>query len=146
MANPNVLFLCTGNSCRSQIAESLLRQRAADRFNVYSAGTAPKPIHPLTIQVLEECGIDTSTLRSKDTSEFFGRLMPHHLIIVCASAESHCPRIFPGMVHRQFWPFEDPLAFQGREEKQLAKFREVRDQIDERIQQWLKTLTTSTET
>ncbi len=134
---PNILFLCTGNSCRSQMGEALLRHRASDRFDAYSAGTQPKGIHPLTIRVLEEQGIDTSQLRSKDITEFLGKLPVHHLILVCDNAERSCPSIFPGILDRQFWPFDDPPAFQGTDEETLQKFREVRDQIDERIQRWL---------
>jgi arsenate reductase len=133
----NVLFLCTGNSCRSQMGEALLRHRASDRFDVFSAGTQPKGIHPLTIRVLEEKGLDTSKLRSKDITEFLGKLPVHHLIVVCENAEGNCPRIFPGMLDRQFWPFDDPPAFKGTEEDKLHKFREVRDQIDARIERWL---------
>ena len=134
----NVLFLCTGNSCRSQMAEALLRQHAGNRFTAHSAGVDPKGIHPLTLQVLEEKGIDTNKLRSKDVSEFLGKLPVHHLIVVCENAEGRCPRIFPGMLDRQFWPFDDPPACQGTDEEKLNKFREVRDKIDQRIQQWLK--------
>jgi arsenate reductase (thioredoxin) len=134
---PNVLFLCTGNSCRSQMAEALLRERPGDRFTAYSAGVEPKGIHPLTTKVLQEKGIDTSTLRSKDVSEYLGKLPVHHLIVVCENAEGSCPRIFPGMLNREFWPFDDPPAFQGTDEEKLNKFREVRDQIDNRIQKWL---------
>jgi arsenate reductase len=133
----NVLFLCTGNSCRSQMAEALLRQRAGDRFGVYSAGVEPKGIHPLTIEVLREKGIDTSQLRSKDAAEVLGKIPIHHLIVVCGHADQSCPRQIRGIVDRQFWPFDDPPAFQGTEAEKLAKFRQVRDQIDERIQQWL---------
>ncbi len=133
---PNVLFLCTGNSCRSQLAESLLRERAGNHFTAYSAGSEPKGIHPLTIQVLQEKGIDTSKLRSKNLSEFLGKLPVHHLIVVCDNANQNCPRIVPGMLNREFWPFDDPPAFQGTDDEKLNKFRQVRDQIDRRIQQW----------
>ncbi len=133
----NVLFLCTGNSCRSQMGEVLLRKHAAGRFDAYSAGVNPKGVHPLTIKVLEEIGIDTSKLRSKDVSEFLGKLTVHHLIVVCDSANESCPRIFPGMQNREFWPLDDPPAFQGTDEERLNKFREVRDEIDRRIQKWL---------
>jgi arsenate reductase (thioredoxin) len=133
----NVVFLCTGNSCRSQMAEAILRDRAGDRFMAYSAGSEPKGIHPLTIKVLEEKGIDTSKLRSKNISEFLGRVPVHHLIVVCDNANQSCPRIVPGMLNREFWPFDDPPAFQGTDEEKLNKFREVRDAIDRRIQNWL---------
>ena len=107
------------------MGEALLRERAGDRFDAYSAGVKPKGIHPLTIKVLEEKGIDTSKLRSKDVSEYLGRLAVHHLIVVCENAEGSCPRIFPGMLNREFWPFDDPPAFQGTDEEKLNKFREV---------------------
>jgi arsenate reductase (thioredoxin) len=140
----NVLFLCTGNSCRSQMAEALLRERAGNCFDVYSAGTEPKGIHPLTLRVLAEKGIDTSKLRSKDVQEFLGRLSVHHLIVVCENAAERCPRSFPGLLDRQFWPFDDPPAFSGTEAGRLHKFRAVRDQIDQRIQQWLASLEQTT--
>lgn len=133
----NVLFLCTGNSCRSQMAEALLRKHAGDRFNALSAGMEPKGVHPLTVKVLKEEGIDTSKLRSKDISEYLGLIPVHHLIVVCGNAEGSCPRIFPGILDREFWPFDDPPAFQGTDEEKLNKFREVRDQIEERVKQWL---------
>lgn len=137
MTKENVLFLCTGNSCRSQMGEALLRERAGEHFNAYSAGVNPKGVHPLTIKVLEEKEIDTSKLRSKDVAEFLGKLSVHHLIVVCDNANETCPRIFPGILDRQFWPFDDPPAFQGTDEETLNKFREVRDAIDKRIQQWV---------
>jgi arsenate reductase (thioredoxin) len=136
----NILFLCTGNSCRSQMGEALLRKHAAGRFDAYSAGVNPKGVHPLTIKVLEEIGIDTSKLRSKDVSELLGKLPVHHLIVVCDNANESCPRIFPGMQNREFWPLDDPPTFQGTDEEKLNKFREVRDAIDRRIQQWLASL------
>jgi arsenate reductase len=119
------------------MAEALLNERAGDRFNAYSAGVNPKGIHPLTIQVLQEKGIDTSKLRSKDVAEYLGKLTVHHLIVVCENANGSCPRIFPGKQNREFWPFDDPPAFQGTDEEKLNKFRVVRDAIDQRIQQWL---------
>jgi len=132
------LFLCTGNSCRSQIAEALLRHHAGDRFEVFSAGLEPKPIHPLTLEVLEEKGIDSSAQRSKDVTEYLGKARFEYLIIVCDGAAHSCPTAFPGVQNRLLWPFEDPAAFEGDEHETLAKFREVRDQIDARIQQWLE--------
>jgi arsenate reductase len=133
----NVLFLCTGNSCRSQMAEALLRQRSEGAVDAYSAGLDPQGVNPLTIRVLDEIGIDTSPLRSKMVKEYLGRLLVHYLIIVCDHAEANCPYIFPGLSERLFWPFDDPARFEGTEAERLEKFREVRDQIDERIQSWL---------
>ena len=136
MIKTKVLFLCTGNSCRSQIAEAFLRKYAGDQFEVYSAGLEPKPIHPLTIRVMEEIGIDLSGQQSKLLAQYLGKIHFGYLITVCSKAEEKCP-VFPGMGIRLHWPFEDPAAFEGSEEEKVAKFREVRDQIDHRIQTWL---------
>jgi len=140
MRKPNILFLCTGNSARSQMAEALLRHRAGDRFDVYSAGTDPQGVNPLTIQALAEIGVPTKDLRSKGLKEFLGRLAVNYLIVVCSEADAACPTIWPGLGERMFWPFDDPAAAQGAEDERLAKFREVRDQIDARIAQWLDEL------
>lgn len=135
---PGVLFLCTGNSCRSQMAEGLLRHFASGRFNVYSAGTSPRPeVHPLAVEVMQEIDIDLSAQHPKNLTEYMGRVPIRHVIITCDSANTECPRTFPGVLHRHFWPFDDPAAFEGSELERLAKFREVRDQIRDRIQTWL---------
>lgn len=136
----SVLFLCTANSARSQMAEALLRRRASDRFAVYSAGLEPRDVHPLTHRVLRELGIDTSGLRSKGTDEFLGKARICYAIIVCDKAADSCPRIFPFATHTLYWPFEDPAAIKGSEEERLGKFREVRDEIDSRIQDWVSEL------
>jgi arsenate reductase len=137
--NPNVLFLCTGNSCRSQMAEAFLRESGGDRFNSLSAGTHPaERVHPLAVQVMAEKGIDISQQQPKNVGQFLGRLAVRHLIIVCAGANEKCPRIFPGMMNRMFWPFDDPAAFVGSEAATLEEFRIVRDQIEARIKDWLK--------
>jgi arsenate reductase (thioredoxin) len=143
MRKKNVLFLCIGNSCRSQIGEALLRTRHGDRFEAYSAGLDPKGIHPLTLQVLEEVGIETKQLRSKRVKEYLGRLWVNYLVIVCDDAADRCPRIFPGMGQRFAWRFDDAPAFQGTDEERLQKFREVRDQIDATIETWVKELESS---
>ena len=133
----NVLFLCTKNSARSQMAEGLLRTLAGDEFNVYSAGLEPDRVHPMAIEVMQEIGIDISEQRSKDVGEYLGRLFVHYLIIVCANAEQRCPSIFPGLAQRLFWPFDDPAAVEGSEQVQREAFRRVRDQIDQRLREWL---------
>jgi len=132
-----VLFLCTGNSARSQMAEAFLRRYAGDHFEVFSAGLEPRPINPLTLRVMEEIGYDLSDHYSKDVGQFLFRQHFGYVITVCARAEASCP-IFPGVVTRLSWPFEDPAAYQGSETEQLAKFREIRDQIDARIRAWLR--------
>ena len=136
MQKTRVLFLCTGNSARSQMAEAILRKRAGDYFEVYSAGLEPKGLNSYTLRVLNESGIDTSELRSKALTEFIGKQHFGYLITVCSKAEDKCP-IFPGMGMRLHWPFDDPADFHGNEEETLAVFREVRDQIDATISEWL---------
>lgn len=133
-----VLFLCTGNSCRSQMAEGFLRAWAGNRFDVRSAGSAPKPvIHPLAIEVMREIGIELDSQSPKSVNEYFGRLSVHHVVFVCKRAETNCPYLYPGVLDRQSWPFEDPAAFVGSPQATLEKFREIRDQIGARIQKWL---------
>ena len=137
---PNVLVLCTGNSCRSQMAEGFLREYAGDRFDVHSAGTAPaERVHPLAVRVMGEVGIDIGGQHPKNSREFLGRLPVRYLLIVCDSANEECPRIFPGMLHRLFWPFDDPAKFEGSPEETLEEFRRVRDEIRDRILEWLET-------
>lgn len=138
--NPNILILCTGNSCRSQIAEGYLRHYAGDRFNVHSAGTEPaERVHPVAVKVMAEDGIDISGGRPKHVKEFLGRMGVRYLIIVCGDANETCPRIFPGMSERLYWPFDDPAAFKGSEQCTLDEFRRIRDEIKQQILAWLET-------
>lgn len=132
-----VLFLCTGNSARSQMAEALLRHYAGDRFEAYSAGLEPKGMNPFTVRVMEEVGLPLTGQSSKDVREYMGKLHFGYLITVCANAEERCPTTFPGVGQRMHWAFDDPAAIEGSDEERLAKFREVRDQIDRRIRDWL---------
>jgi arsenate reductase len=136
MGNAKVLFLCTGNSARSQMAEAFLRRYAGDHFEVYSAGLEPKPVNPYTVSVMNEAGIDISRQTSKDVFQYLGRVSFGYIITVCSNAEARCP-IFPGISFRYYWPFDDPAAVDGTDDEKLAKFREVRDQIDQRIRSWL---------
>lgn len=134
MNKPNILILCTGNSCRSQMAEGYLRHSVADHFDIHSAGTEPKSeVHPLAVQVMAEDGIDISGHRPKDLQEFLGHMMVRYLIIVCDGANESCPRIWPGMVNRLYWPFDDPAAFEGSPEATLNEFRRIRDEIKARM-------------
>ncbi|HEY3395126.1 MAG TPA: arsenate reductase ArsC [Lacipirellulaceae bacterium] len=133
----NVLILCTRNTARSQIAEALLKKHAADRFNVYSAGLRPDTVHPFVEPVMNEIGVAVGGQYSKDVGEYLGKLTVHHLIIVCNQVEQHCPWLFPGALHRHFWPFDDPAAVEGTEDKRRDAFRRIRDQIDQRLQAWL---------
>jgi arsenate reductase (thioredoxin) len=136
MDKPKVLFLCTGNSARSQMAEALLRAYAGDHFEVFSAGMEPRGINPLTIQVMEEMGLDLSGHTSKDLNSFIGKISFDTMITVCGRAEESCP-IFPGMGIRMHWDIEDPSKFSGTEAAKLAKFREVRNRLDHKIRLWL---------
>lgn len=132
-----VLFLCTGNSARSQMAEGLLRHFAGDTFEVYSAGLEPKTVNPFAIQAMREIGLDISGHTSKSVMDYLGRVHMGTVITVCSNAEERCP-IFPFSTLRLHWPFEDPAAFVGTDAETLAKFREVRDLISDRIQVWLR--------
>jgi arsenate reductase len=139
MNKPRVLFLCTGNSARSQMAEALLKKYAKDNFEIFSAGLEPKEINPLTLKVLDEVGIDTKGQYAKPLSTYLGKTHFSYLITVCSNAEDRCP-MFPGMGKRMHWPFDDPAEFNGNEKEKLEKFRETRDQIETRILTWLEEL------
>lgn len=134
---PVVLFLCTGNSARSQMGEAILRAKAGDRFEAASAGLEPKGVNPLTLRVLEELRVPTDDLRSKPSSQFLGKVAVRYAIIVCEKANQSCPHIYPFATRTLYWPFEDPAAFEGTAEERLEKFRQVRDQITARIDEWL---------
>lgn len=134
------LFLCTGNSARSQMGEALLRRYAGNTFEVHSAGLEPKGLNPYTVRVMEELGIDLSRHYSKSVKEYLGHVNFSYLITVCSDAEEKCPTTFLGISHRLHWPFEDPAQFEGADDEKLARFREVRDQIDERLRAWLRDL------
>ena len=136
MAKARVLFLCTGNSARSIMTEALLRRYADDHFEAFSAGLEPKGINPYTVRVMNEIGLDVSNQRSKSLMEYLGRVHIGFVITVCDRAEANCP-IFPFGTLRLHWSFEDPAALEGSEPEKLAKFREVRDQIDQRLRSWL---------
>jgi len=133
---PKILFLCTGNSARSQMAEAWLKYYASDFFEVYSAGLEPKGVNPYTIRVMEEAGVDMSGHHSKSLGEYINKINFSYLITVCSNADQRCP-YFPGMGIRMHWPFEDPVAVEGSEAEKMAKFRLVRDQIKGRIKKWL---------
>jgi arsenate reductase (thioredoxin) len=122
-----VLVLCTGNSCRSQMAEGWIRHDLGDQVEAYSAGTHPCFVHPLAVCVMAEAGVDLSDHRSKSLSEFLGQ--PFDLVItVCDSARDACPR-FSGAVRMVHEPIPDPVAFVGSDEEVVEKFREARDLI-----------------
>ena len=125
---PAILILCTGNSCRSHMAEGLLRSAAGDLFEIASAGSKPAGyVHPLAIAVLKEIDVDIAGHRSKHMREFLETPI-ETVITVCGNADQACP-IFPGQVNRHHWPFEDPALAVGSDEERLAVFRRVRNEI-----------------
>jgi arsenate reductase len=130
---PKVLFLCTGNSARSQMAEGFLRHFAGDQFEVVSAGTKPGVLNPLAVKAMAELGIDISRQTSKSITEFLN-LPIQYVVTVCDHARESCP-LFPGAVRMLHWSFEDPAAAKGTNEQKLAVFRRIRDQIQIRIKQ-----------
>lgn len=123
-----VLILCTGNSCRSHLAEGILRHAAGNLLEVHSAGAKPAGfVHPMAIQVLHEIGIDISSHTSKHMNDFLDRDI-HTVITVCGKADQVCP-MYPGQVQRHHWGFDDPAHATGTEEEILGEFRRVRDEI-----------------
>jgi arsenate reductase len=119
------------------MAEAFLRELGGEQFVAFSAGLEPKGLHPLTVQVMAEIGYDLSRHRSKGVNEFLGKQLFHYIITVCDDADQNCPRLWPGMHQRLHWSFEDPAAFSGTEMEKLAGFRQVRDQIREKVRDWL---------
>lgn len=134
---PTIIFICSHNSSRSQIAEAFLRDFAGDYFTVYSAGLERTSVNPLTIIVMEEIGYNLSEHYSKEIEDFKDKINFDIMITVCSDAEEKCPTL-PGVHERLFWVFENPSSYKGTEEEKLAKFREVRDQIRTKILSWLK--------
>ena len=123
-----ILFLCTGNSCRSHIAEAILRAAAKDIFEVHSAGSNPAGyVHPKAVAVMKEIGIDISNHSSKHMNDFLKRDV-HTVITVCGNADQACPS-FPGQLKRYHWGFDDPAKAEGSDEEVLDVFRRVRDEI-----------------
>ena len=138
MNKPKVLFLCTGNSARSQMAEGLLRAYAGEQFEVFSAGTEPKGVVlPDVWEVMQEIGVDLSGQWSKSVREYLGRAVFAHVITVCADAEENCPAVFLNMGIHEHWPFDDPAKLTGDEQERLEGTRIIRDQIGSRIAAWL---------
>jgi arsenate reductase len=135
MSALRVLFLCTHNSARSQMAEALLRRLGGDRFEVASAGTEARGVNPLATRAMAEVGVDLRGHTSKTLERFLGERWDY-VITVCDGANESCP-VFPGASTRLHWSFDDPSAATGSEEQRLALFRRVRDEIEARIEGWL---------
>jgi arsenate reductase len=141
MTRQRVLFLCTHNSARSQMAEGFLHHLAGDRFEVASAGTEATRVHPLAIRAMQEVGIDISAHRSKAVDSLLGDPWDY-VMTVCDSANERCP-VFPARTTRLHWSFEDPSQASGSASQRLDVFRRVRDQIRGRLREWLATHSTT---
>lgn len=135
---PRFLFLCTGNSARSQMGEAFLRAYAGEHFDVFSAGLEPKgEILPIIQTVMSEVGLSLENQHSKSVNEYLGKMTFAYTVTVCGGAEEKCPRVFLSMGKHLFWPFEDPAALTGTQEEILAGARTIRDQMDRKIRDWL---------
>jgi len=130
-----ILFLCTGNSCRSQMGEGFMRHMAGNKFEVFSAGVEPTEVNPYAIKVMAEAGIDISSHKSKSVNEFLEQEFDY-VITVCNHAKQVCP-IFPGQYERIHWDIEDPADAKGSEQEKLAFFRKIRDEIKEKCLEFL---------
>ena len=130
-----ILVLCTGNSARSQMAEGMFRHEGGGKYEIFSAGTKPTSVRPEAIAVMRELGIDISGHRSKSVDEFAGQTFDY-VVTVCDNARDNCP-IFPGATERLHWSFEDPAAVEGNETERLAAFRRIRDQLHERVKNFV---------
>ena len=139
MVKKKVLFICVHNSARSQIAEAFLKEMAGDRFEVESAGLEPGTLNPLAVEVMKEAGIDISRNKTKSVFDFYKQGKHYdYVITVCDESQSDkCP-VFPGKEQRLQWSFVDPSGFTGSLEEKLAKTRDVRNQIEAKIKDWLR--------
>ena len=136
MAQKRVLFLCTGNSARSQMAEGFMRHMAGGKFEVFSAGVEPTQVNPLAKKVMIEVGIDIPKHRSKSVIEFIGQQF-NYVITVCDNAKQTCP-VFPGHYEKLHWSLEDPAEAEGSEEDKLKVFRKIRDEIKDNVLVFIK--------
>jgi arsenate reductase (thioredoxin) len=134
MDTPSILVLCTGNSARSQMAEAWLRRAVGERYDVYSAGITPKGLHPRTIEVMDEVGIDVRSHTSDSIEKYFGQPF-RYVITVCGHADAHCPVALWHKGEKRHWPFDDPAA-ESAPDAQLAAFRRVRDEIRAKVDVW----------
>ncbi|MGH7953409.1 MAG: arsenate reductase ArsC [Limisphaerales bacterium] len=132
-----VLFVCIHNSARSQMAEAFLNQICGEEFEAHSAGIEPGKLNPLVVEAMQEIGIDISGNQTKSVFDFIksGKLFAYVITVCDETSAERCP-IFPGVTTRLHWGFPDPSAFQGSPEEKLEKTREVRDDIEEKIEQW----------
>ena len=131
-----IIFICTGNACRSQIAEGIMRQLAGDKFDVFSAGSYPTKIHPMSIKVMNNIGIDISSHTSDPISSFLNENI-NIVVTVCDKANKACP-VFPGKVERIHWSIEDPFRGWRSDPDDLVNFNKTRNDLNERIKNFLK--------
>tara|TARA_Y100000996_G_scaffold220866_1_gene173837 strand:- start:327 stop:752 length:426 start_codon:yes stop_codon:yes gene_type:complete len=131
-----IIFICTGNACRSQIAEGILRSMAGDKFDVFSAGSHPTKVHPMSIKVMKEIGIDITSHTSDPISNFLNENIDI-VVTVCSNADKACP-VFPGKVERIHWRIKDPFKGWGSDRDDLDNFTRTRDDLNERIKNFLK--------
>jgi arsenate reductase len=141
MDKKKVLFICGHNSGRSQIAEAFLKDLAGDKIHVESAGLAPKPINPLVVEVMQELGYDLSRATSDSVFDFFkeGRLYDYVITVCDDTAAGQCP-VFPGITKRFHWPFPDPEQLAGTRAEKLTELRKIRDQVREKVSDWIRTI------
>ncbi len=132
----NIIFICTGNACRSQIAHGLLENIEGNRFNVFSAGSHPSRVHPMSIKIMEEIGIDISHHSSDHIEDFLHKGIDI-VITVCDNANKICP-VFPGNVKRLHWSIDDPFKGWDYDESHIDSFREIRQEINDKILDFLK--------
>jgi arsenate reductase len=139
MSKKKVLFVCVHNSARSQMAEAFLKQMAGDKFEVESAGLEPGKLNPIVVDAMKEVGIDISQNKTKSAFDFYKQGKQYdYVITVCDESQSGACPMFPGKGERLHWGFDDPSGFQGVWEEKLEKTRQVRDQIKQKIIEWLK--------
>tara|TARA_B000000475_G_C15612646_1_gene289703 strand:- start:15 stop:440 length:426 start_codon:yes stop_codon:yes gene_type:complete len=131
-----IIFICTGNACRSQIAEGVMRQLAGDKFDVFSAGSHPTLVHPMSIRVMKEIGIDITSHTSDPISNFLSKNI-NIVVTVCDNADKVCP-VFPGKVERIHWSIKDPFKGWGSDPDDLVNFRKTREDLTARIKNLIK--------
>lgn len=141
MTKKRILFICVHNSARSQMAEALLRQMAGDKFDVESAGLEPGILNPLAVRVMKEMGIDISQNQTKSAFDFYrqGRHYDYVITVCDESQAGRCP-VFPGAKEQLHWSFADPSSFAGSQEERIVKTRQVRNQIEAKIRDWISSL------
>ena len=135
-----VLFICVHNSARSQMAEAFLKKYGGDRFEVESAGLEPDKLNPLAVEVMKEAGIDISQNKTKSVLDFYKQGKKYNYVItVCDESQAGACPVFPGKAERLHWSFGDPSRFTGSQDERMVKTREVRNQIEAKIKDWLRT-------